>query len=511
MHPFNAIKRSLVLRLILPISAVIVLAVSLHIFLLSSPKDIYERKFEESERLGHMVEAMVFYDMQRNALHDFQAYLDMFPFEADLITIRLFDHNGYLRYAVGDTTIGARFDRSSDPACIGCHQNGKASIPQQNLRRDARGRYLFQTDFPLKNVPSCRRCHESGDAYLGNLLTELALSPVELRLLHKRRLMILVGSLVMLTAIGAVWLLLHRQVVKPIKELVRIIERSKKGDFSQRLRLERRDEIGFLVESFNDMIDTMAQFQSQLEAQVESRTRELESSRLQLLMRENLASLGRLAAGVAHELGNPLTGISSIVQLVKRRKKDDPFIVEQLDLVQGEIERLARLSRQMVDLARPENPRQTVFDIRPALSKAYQIARLDRKLKKRTMKMPPPGNPLFVEANEDAVIQILMNLLFNAADFTEEKGTIEVTLKVNGDDVEVRVSDDGTPIPEEHQRRIFDPFFSGKKTGAGTGLGLSISYSLARSFHGDLILESSNAEGTTFLLKVPYKRWENEA
>jgi signal transduction histidine kinase len=255
------------------------------------------------------------------------------------------------------------------------------------------------------------------------------------------------------------------------------------------------------------MMDTVVELQSSLEAQVDARTKELESSRIQLLMRENLAALGRLAAGVAHEIGNPLTGISSIVQLVKRRKKDDVFVSEQLELVHAEIDRLARLSRQMVDLARPDNPQRTVFDVKEAARKAYQIARLDRKLKKRVVSIPNDEKPTFVEANEDALIQIVMNLLFNAADFTSDQGTIDITID-NGERqmVELRVIDNGSGIPDEAQNRIFDPFYSGKQPGSGTGLGLSVSHSLARSFHGELSLESSKQGRTVFLLRVPRRK-----
>jgi len=174
--------------------------------------------------------------------------------------------------------------------------------------------------------------------------------------------------------------------------------------------------------------------------------------------------------------------------------------------VHEEINRLTRLSRQLVDLARPEDSRTALFNVKSSVSKAYQIARLDRRLKRCTVNLPENEEPDFALVNEDALIQIIMNLLFNAADATEGSGTIGIEItKSRESTVEIRVTDNGTGIPEDFQHKIFDPFFSGKTSGKGTGLGLSVSHSLARSFKGGLTIESSSEQGTTFLLEIPAK------
>ena len=503
----NVVGQSIVLRLVVPIGIVVIVAVSLHLILLSSEEELYERKFQESEQVGALVEAMMLYDMRLNKLHDFQTYLNILPFGERLAAIRMYDNQGILRYAVGDSLIGLKTDRFSNPICAGCHQQ-ETNVPtkNRNVRANEVGQFVFQVDFPLENSEECWECHGTSNVYLGNLLTEMTFSPAELRLIDRRRMMILAGTLVMLSAIAVIWSLLHYQVVKPVKDLVRVIEKSKDGILTERIHTRRRDEIGYLINSYNEMMDALLKLQNNLEEQVQTRTKELESSRMQLLLRENLASLGRMAAGIAHELGNPLTGISSLVQLVKRRRGDDSFIVEQLNLVHDEINRLTRLTHQMVDLARPEDTGKKNFDIIPSLNKAFQIARLDPKLRKRIVKMPGDAPPVLVEANEDAVIQIVMNLLFNAADFADDNGLITVNLKRGPNAmVEIRVTDNGSGIPEADQPHIFDPFFSGKRSGEGAGLGLSVSHSLARSFHGSLELERSDSGGTTFLLKLPCK------
>jgi len=469
-----------------------------------------ERKLKEVKRIGGIIEAMMLYDMEQNQLHNFQSYLNILPWGEDLASIRIYNDEGYLKYAVNDTLIGQRFDNKVNPACTVCHDAEGHAVKLQNLVKLENGNHLFQSDFPLKNTTACYKCHSSNKAYLGNILTELTFTPVEQRILNRRNMMIYVGSFVMLTAILIIWATIQYQVVKPIRDLVSVIEKSKHGELSNRLKPRRNDEVGYLVASYNDMMDALQSLRDHLEDQVKVRTQELESSRIQLSLRENLAALGRLAAGVAHELGNPLTGISSIVQLVKRRKRDDEFVVEQLDLVQGEIERLARLARQMVDLARPESGSRVIFDVNNSVHKAYQIARLDRKLKKRRVKLPDKELFILVQANEDAIIQIVMNLLFNAADVTEDGGTIDIELADTGSEfIELTVTDDGSGIPEELQQKIFDPFFTAKQQGKGVGLGLSVSHSLARSFQGNLKLLKTSSSGTTFVLQIPKARETN--
>ena len=507
MNIFKKISSSLAWRLTLSTGIVIIIAVSLHIILLSSQRELFNHKFMDSERIGKIVETMILYDMRNAQIHNFQSFLSMLSLGEDLSTVRVYDNEGILHYAVGDSLIGRKVDRTTNPICSDCHV--AANIPplkKMNLRRSPAGQFVFQVDLPLNNTEECRVCHQSSQAILGNILTESTLSVVELRQVNHRKTMIFAGSIVLISAIAFTGLFFQRQVVRPLKSLVRVIEKSKQGKLTERLKLKRRDEIGYLVSAYNDMMDTLTRLQDNLEVEVEIRTKELESSRIQLLFRENLASLGRLAAGIAHEMGNPLTGISSIVQLLKRRNKNEPFLVEQLDLIHEEINRLARLSRQLVDLARPEDTKRSVFNVKLSIGKAYQIARLDRRLKNRVIKLPDNDEPIMVEANEDAIIQIIMNLLFNAADATAENGVITIEVKGDADNmVEVRVIDQGRGIPEEQRHRIFDPFFSSKAIGAGTGLGLSISYSLARSFSGNLLLESSNAKGSTFLLTIPPK------
>ena len=505
MKTTDKIRQSLVWRLAVSIVVVVASAVTLHIFILSSQEELFAYKLADCERVGGVMKSLMIYDMVVNNMHDFQSYLCMIPIGEDIYTLKLYDEQSTLKYAIGDSALNIRIDRLTNPSCSGCHMPDlEKPLKQSNIRFTSDGTELFQVDFPLINGRECVSCHSKTTKFLGNLLIEMKFTRVEKKMMSRRKRMIFAGASVMVISILIMGFLLQNQVVKPLRRLMRVIEKSKRGEFTEKFELKRTDEIGYLVKAFNEMMENLTGLQNNLEAQVKSRTEELESSRTQLLFREHLASLGRLAAGIAHELGNPLTGISSIVQLVKRRKKDDEFVVEQLNLIHEEINRLSRLSRQLVDLARPEDAGITIFNINMTLQKAYQIARLDRRLKKHKVTISDSEKTILVRGNEDAAIQIIMNLLFNGSDAMEEPGEIYIDVSSGNDgSIEIRVRDSGKGIPEEIQKKIFDPFFSSKGLAGGTGLGLSVSHSLARSFSGSLTLEKSDSQGTIFLLKIP--------
>jgi signal transduction histidine kinase len=219
-----------------------------------------------------------------------------------------------------------------------------------------------------------------------------------------------------------------------------------------------------------------------------------------MILKENLTSLGRLASGVAHEFGNPLTTISSIAQLLRRRRKDDEFVTEQAGIIEAHVKRLSRVARQLVDLAFPKRPEITVFDVNRALDDTLLVARLDPRLKDVDLELDRAEGELRVTADEGGTHLVLLNLLFNAADAMEGSGALRISTRLSDLGVEVRVADTGPGIPEEIRSRVFAPFFTTKEAGAGTGLGLSISCRLARAMGGELNLVRSGPAGSCFLL-----------
>ena len=231
----------------------------------------------------------------------------------------------------------------------------------------------------------------------------------------------------------------------------------------------------------------------------------------QLMHSQKMESLGTLAAGIAHEVGNPLASISSIVQVIQRTTSD-VYAKEKLELVDSQVHRITKIIRDLVDFSRPSNYQVQATDIGKILGESIEIVRLAKKAKGVTFHAPiPKGIPL-VSLVPDQISQVFINILLNAVDAMGGKsGTIESEVRVGTHDILVDITDDGCGIPSDNLEKIFEPFFTTKKVGEGTGMGLWVSYGIVKSFRGDILVRSTVGSGTTFSLKFPLntKDYEN--
>jgi PAS domain S-box-containing protein len=228
----------------------------------------------------------------------------------------------------------------------------------------------------------------------------------------------------------------------------------------------------------------------------------------QLIHTQKMESIGTLAAGIAHEVGNPLASISALVQ-VAQRTSNDPFVNEKLGLVKSQVTRISKIIRDLVDFSRPSNYELELTDINKVINEAVEITKVGTKAKDIIFetKLNPdiPMLPLI----SDQIQQVFVNILLNAVDAISDKkksngiNKITVTSENDGDNLILNFSDSGTGIKEENLVKVFEPFFTTKKEGKGTGLGLWVSYGIIKSFQGDIKIQSKSGEGTTFTIKLP--------
>jgi len=228
----------------------------------------------------------------------------------------------------------------------------------------------------------------------------------------------------------------------------------------------------------------------------------------QLIHTQKMESMGTLAAGIAHEVGNPLASISALVQVV-RRGSDDPFIREKLGLVKNQVTRISKIIRDLVDFSRPSNYELHLTNINHSIEEAVAITRVGTKAKDIEFNIhlseDIPSLPLI----PDQIQQVFLNILINAVDAITDLKTnsnskcIDVTSTVENDTVVLTFSDTGSGIEAENLIKVFEPFFTTKEQGKGTGLGLWISYGIVKSFQGDLKVNSIRGKGTTFKLTLP--------
>jgi PAS domain S-box-containing protein len=223
----------------------------------------------------------------------------------------------------------------------------------------------------------------------------------------------------------------------------------------------------------------------------------------QLMHSQKMESIGTLAAGIAHEVGNPLTSISSIVQVLMRTIDDD-FARDKLALVQSQVHRITKIIRDLVDFSRPSNFQVQPTDVVKGLTEAVEIVKMGKKAKDVTFVTHIRRQIPLLSLVPDQIAQVFINILLNAVDASQGKhGTI--TSEVERDDVAVRVTitDDGTGIAPENIVKVFEPFFTTKRVGEGTGLGLWVSYGIVRSLRGDITVSSTWGEGTSFTIILP--------
>ncbi|MFC2102855.1 ATP-binding protein, partial [Bacteroidota bacterium] len=228
----------------------------------------------------------------------------------------------------------------------------------------------------------------------------------------------------------------------------------------------------------------------------------------QLIHTQKMESIGTLAAGIAHEVGNPLASISALVQ-VAIRDSDNPFVKEKLGLVKNQVTRISKIIRDLVDFSRPSNYELQITDINHSIKEAIDITRVGTKAKdiefnvELNEEIPP------LEIIPDQLQQVFLNILINAVDAmsdTEDRDKlkrIDVTSDIYSGNVILTFTDNGTGIKGKNLSKVFEPFFTTKVQGRGTGLGLWVSYGIVKSLQGDLKVESEYGKGTTFKLTLP--------
>jgi two-component system sensor histidine kinase HydH len=262
------------------------------------------------------------------------------------------------------------------------------------------------------------------------------------------------------------------------------------------------EAVGPITVSAGARIGDLEQTMRRMAAEVETVVGRLQEAQREILHREQLAAVGQLAAGVAHELRNPLTAIKVLVQVAARRPEEPVLRGEKLGILLAEIGRLEQIIQTFLDFARPARPEKRPFPADAAVRET--LALVDARAREQGAQLIPilPAGQVMVEADPGQFRQLLLNLLLNALDAIGDSGTIEVRLRPEPDGwLVLEVSDDGPGLPADLGDRIFDPFVSTKET--GTGLGLSICRRVAEVHGGDVRAAGRPGGGAVFTARFP--------
>jgi len=350
---------------------------------------------------------------------------------------------------------------------------------------------------PILNEARCAGCHPQERSTLGFLTVRMSYPAIDSEMAQHWTFMILSTIACLLAAGGLIWMLFTVVVGRRIESLTQTMSRVDAGDLTARVAPDRRDELGRLGESFNTMVAHLAEARRRLE------DRHAE----QIRRAENLASLGKMAAGIAHEINNPLAGMQNCVRTLLKGAKDEGQRVQYLSLLQDGLARIGRTVGQLLDFAREAKPQLARTDIASLLRRCLSLVEHEMAARRVAWSLSPDGGLPALLADPHQIEQVFLNILMNAIEAMPEGGRLTVSAGLRQGDgppfIEVRVADSGIGIPPEHLLRIFDPFFTTKEVGKGTGLGLSVSYGIVRAHGGSIDVRSHVEAGTTVTVALP--------
>lgn len=296
----------------------------------------------------------------------------------------------------------------------------------------------------------------------------------------------------------------YRSFFYPIRELHQGVIRLAQGNFDSRVQVNSADETQELGEAFNEMADRLQAIYKDLNRQVEERSR-------QLIRSERLASVGFLAAGVAHEINNPLASIAFCGEALESRLKqlempetDDTEVIQNyLQMIQQEAFRCKTITEKLLDFSRAGEPERTETDLLALIRNVIEMVQHMGRTKGKNV-IFEPSEPVMARINPQELKQVLLNLVVNSLESIEEGGEVRIKASQHDDEIDIRVEDNGCGMSEEVLENLFEPFYTRSRSGKGTGLGLSISH-LIVSQHGGTITASSAGpgKGATMTVKLP--------
>jgi two-component system NtrC family sensor kinase len=440
-----------------------------------------------------------------------------------MVRIRIMNPQGIISYSTAPTEVGDTIDKSAE-ACYGCHERSK---PLARLNRSDRFR-VYRADgsrvlgviTPIENEPACSNAachaHPAGTQILGVLDTNISLARMDRSLAIETREMAAGTAVALLAVVVLSGLFIWKVVHNPLRELETGTERIASGELGYQIHVGSRDEAGELAHSFNEMSNRLQIAQAEitawahtLEERVEEKTRELKQAHQHMLQVEKMATIGKMAAVVAHEINNPLSGILTYSKLVKRwiEKNTQPSTKQEemrgsLDLIASESKRCGELVQNLLSFSRVSPMNLAWCDLNQVIDRCVRlvqhkldIAGIQLNLNLAADLPPAHCDPAQIE-------QVVLAMVINAIDAMPQEGNLWLSTRANEDAMELVIRDDGFGSPEEHLAPIFEPFYTTKEAG-GSGLGLAISQNIVERHGGRIEVKSEVGQGTTFKITLP--------
>jgi two-component system NtrC family sensor kinase len=436
-----------------------------------------------------------------------------------VLRVRVFDNKGKVAYSSDKKDIGTLVDMKS-LICIGCHSPGTEHPKDTPTVLITKGKDFRVLNIiqPIYNEAACYtsvcHAHPKEQRVLGLVEANLSLALLD-NSIKNQGLAITAYVLVFLFVISVVLCtILWNLVSTPVSLLTRGMEKVAGGDLDYHLDINTKDEIGELAQAFNAMTSDLKKAKNELiewgntlEKKVQEKTAAIHRAQAQLIHSEKLASLGRMAAGVAHEINSPLTGIVTFGHLLLKKFPPGSEENEDIQVIIEQANRCSTIIKGLLGFARASAAEKAPTNINDVINHSLNIVR--NKADFFNIKIVTDFDDYLskVKADSSQLQQVFLNMIMNAADAIEGKGTIAMITKNiqdnSGDWVEIEFRDTGPGIDDENLAKIFEPFFTTKPVGKGTGLGLAVSHGIIHEHGGSISVKTKRGEGTSFFIKLP--------
>jgi two-component system NtrC family sensor kinase len=518
------IRNSLKVKVAIYLVIALTVAVFLFTFMVvrNSREELLQQAVSHAAQLSEVITKSTRFAMVQNKPSYIDEIIQDVGAQDDIDRVRILSKNGKVIHSSDHGEIGTLVDQEAE-ACLACHLDEKSMQKSPMIGRprfftNGEGQHMLGSTAVIRNEPTCSsgKCHAdaAGQAVLGVLDIVYPLDGIDeaMRETTVRIIGLALGFVVLAALLVSV--LVQRIVYRPLGDLKEGSERLAEGDLEHPIPVRSDDELGQLANSFNSMTRRLRKSRAELqdwgrtlEQKVEAATHELQLAQAETARSEKLASVGLLAAGIAHELNNPLTGVLTFSHLVRKQLPDDSPEAEDLDLVIQETKRCAAIIRRLLDFAREKTPEKKFSDLNELVRETTHLIGQSAQVADIDIILNLDDSLPTVWVDEDLVKQVVMNMLVNAQHAIEGGGSVTVRTSIDGDEsapmAEISITDTGCGISKENLQRIFDPFFTTKGVGKGTGLGLSVSHGTITAHGGSVEVESEVGVGTEFRIYLP--------
>lgn len=485
-----------------------------------------------AERFRDMIQRSTHYSMLLNRKEDVYQIIYNIAQLAGVEDVRIYDKQGVIIYSADAGDIGTSVDLDAE-ACITCHETG---TPLQAVPVDSRTRIfdgpsgyrVMGLIDPIKNAPECYNAachaHSANQSILGVLDVTMSLELMDQRMAVARRRAV-IGALVTAMMAGLLAVaFIDRMVRKPVHELIRGAQVVASGNLDTEIEVKSQDELGQLATAFNQMTGDLRDAQHELtewsnilESKLREKTDELSRTQQQIAHMDKMASLGKLAATVAHELNNPLAGILNYAKLVDRTIQESETdlpekeeLYRHLRLIQKEASRSGEIVRNLLIFARPAGVELALHSLNQILDRSVMLVRHHIEMSGIKLEMTVLLDDDQLVCDADQMEQAIVALLVNAVEAMPNGGTLKIIIDDIDGSINISIADSGVGIQEEALSSIFEPFFTSKEKTDGAGLGLAVVYGIIQRHQAHIEVESTVGVGTMFRIKLPRRQSEEE-